>query len=714
MTKHAPLLKRGRAGERAGAPAAMVHAPLYYAFLSYSHADTATADWLHKQLERFRVPRSVAGHLTENGIAPKRLTPIFRDRHELAAASDLGEEIREALAASRYLIVLCSPAAARSRWTNAEIEVFKRLKGDDCVFAAIVAGEPFASDIPGREDEECLPPALRVHYDRRGRPTNKRAEPLCADLREGGDGRRMGFLKLVAGLLGVGLDELVQREATQRHRRLGYLAAASLAGMAVTSTLAITAIQARDEARDQRREAEGLVAFMLGDLKDKLEPIGRLDALDGVGSRVLAYYSKQDTSELLDEGLLQRSRALSLTAQVAYLRGDFNGAARLYHEAMDGTAEAVRRKPDDPQRLFDHAQNVFWVGDLARQQGRIDQAETAYREYKRLADRMVAIEPNNLKWRMEVQYARVNLGIIAMRRRQFAQAAHLFGSTLRPVESFATIDPDNGEYQRTLSNGLGWFADAERARGKLDSAIAARQRQISFVNRLISGGRADVGLQERLMPAHQGLGILLVWRGKREDGIQQFRLALAEADRLRAMEPANASWHDLATNARLELARNLLALGRRDEAAHETAIGCRVASTLRARDPKVSRWAALQTMCLSMRSRLALAVGDSARAVSLAEQAVASARAERSGDSVADRYRVAAAYRLLGDARQRAGDSQGARSAWSAGTAQLPKPTAETPSEMDVRAQLLRRLGHAEAANPIAAKLAMMGYVSQT
>ena len=98
-----------------------------------------------------------------------------------------------------------------------------------------------------------------------------------------GDGRRMGFLKLVAGMLGVGLDDLVQRETTRRHRRLAWLAAASLAGMAVTSTLAFTAIQARDAARDQRREAEGLVAFMLGDLKDKLEPIGRLDALDGVG-----------------------------------------------------------------------------------------------------------------------------------------------------------------------------------------------------------------------------------------------------------------------------------------------------------------------------------------------------------------------------------------------------------------------------------------------
>ena len=97
-------------------------------------------------------------------------------------------------------------------------------------------------------------------------------------------------------MLGVGLDELVQREQTRRQRRLATLAAASLAGMAVTSTLAMTSIQARDEARDQRREAEGLVGFMLGDLKDKLEPIGRLDVLDAVGAARSPITRAQDKS----------------------------------------------------------------------------------------------------------------------------------------------------------------------------------------------------------------------------------------------------------------------------------------------------------------------------------------------------------------------------------------------------------------------------------
>src|SRR5207302_2344714 len=141
-----------------------------------------------------------------------------------------------------------------------------------------------ASDLPGHEEEECFPPALRFKYDGRGHRTAKRADPLAADFRLEAEGRRLAFLKLVAGMLGVGLDELVQRDQTRRQRQLGFVAAASLAGMAVTSTLAATAIQSRNAAREQRRQAEGLVSFMVGDLRDKLEPIGKLDVLDRVGS----------------------------------------------------------------------------------------------------------------------------------------------------------------------------------------------------------------------------------------------------------------------------------------------------------------------------------------------------------------------------------------------------------------------------------------------
>jgi hypothetical protein len=172
----------------------------------------------------------MVGAEADLGTVPARLTPIFRDREELSAAGSLTEVIAEALAHSAALIVLCSPAAAASRWVNEEVRTFKRQHGERNVFAAILEGEPWASLIPGREDEECFPPALRFVVGADGQSSDQQAEPIAADLRPEEDGRRLGRLKLIAGLLGVRLDDLVQRELQRRQRRVTAIVAASLAG----------------------------------------------------------------------------------------------------------------------------------------------------------------------------------------------------------------------------------------------------------------------------------------------------------------------------------------------------------------------------------------------------------------------------------------------------------------------------------------------------
>ncbi len=680
--------------------------PRYFAFLSYSHRDKELAGWLYGQLEKFRVPKALAGRLAEHGVIPSRLTPVFRDEHELSASHDLGEEIRSALATSRFLIVLCSPNAAKSHWTNAEIEAFKRTRPDGEVLAAIASGEPFASEMPGREEEECFPPALRQKYDRRGKPTGKRAEPLAADLRGGDEARRIGFLKLVAGMLGVGLDELVQRETTRRQRRLAIVAAASLGGMAVTSTLAVAAIEARDAAREERRQAEGLVAYMVGDLKDKLEPIGRLDALNGVASRVLAYYSKQDTSQLSDAALLQRSRALSITAQVSAAQGKYGEAQALYRQALAGTSEAVRRAPGDPKRLFEHAQDIFWLGEVSRYNGQPDEAIAAFSEYKKLADRLVALEPDNLKWRMEGLYGVENSGILLYNQRRFDEAERQFQSTLGPMQNLVALDPQNSSYQEELPKVLSWLADALRAQGKLNAAIAPRERQVALLNRALSAGSSDVDIQSQLVVAHQAFGLLLAAQGQSDRGLQELRSAVDQADRLVAVEPANAQWKGWAAGTRTELARVLLGTGQHAEAEQQANAACQIAKSIQPANSAVGR----RSSCLVMRGKIALQSGAFADALLSVEQALPLAKQVRSDDSAHDQSQLASVYRVLGDAREGLGDHAGATSAWSAAFAALPKDVAEWPSEMDERALILQRLGRKAEAQRIASALNKMGY----
>ncbi len=712
MTEHARI-RKAAASRRSPARASRRKRrseARYFAFLSYSHKDSGLADWLHRQLEQFRVPSSLVGRISEHGAIPRRLTPIFRDERELAAATDLGEEIEEALRNSQFLIVLCSPAAARSRWTNAEIDAFKRTRPDGCILAAIAAGEPFASDSPDSAAEECFPPALRHRYDRLGRPTAKRAEPLAADLRGAGEARRIGFLKLVAGMLGVGLDDLVQREATQRQRRLGWLAAASIAGMALTSTLALTAIQARDAARDERREAEGLVAFMLGDLKGKLEPIGKLDALDGVGQKVLEYYRGQDASGLSDSGLMQRSQALSLTAQVAFQRGNLNAADKLFQEAMKGTEEAIRRAPDDPQRLFDHAQSVFHRAQIAAQTGRLADAERGFREYHSLADRMAKLQPHDLRWRMEVQYGEANLGFILLRLRRFPESAAQFAKAVQTIEAVAALDEGNVDYKLSTAETLAWLADAEIARGNLAAATSARQKQVALLQSLAAKS-GNVRLREKLIPAQHALGRMLAAGGRSGEALEEFSGAVAAAEQLMPAEPNNSVWLTYAANAHFALAD--YQIGRRNFAAAAAAFdrGCALASTLgrlnrTAVETRIALWS-----CSHRRGALSLAQGKAASALDHASQAETIARKIGSSDRAADSYFVARSLLLVGDAASRLGERERARTAWQQASA-LMQTSVQPPWERAVRAELLIRLGHTAQAQAVNAGLRQRGIIN--
>lgn len=689
----------------AATPSADGNAYRYWAFLSYSHADTKAADKLHRFLENFRLPDSLVGNDHPLGTIPKRLTPIFRDRHELAASSSLGREIEEALIASRYLIVLCSPAAVKSRWVDQEIRDYKRLHGEDRVLAAIVAGEPFSEG-----EDECFPPALRRRVGRDGKLTKQKVEPVAADLREDRDGQRIGSLKIAAGMLEVGLDDLVQREQQRRHKRMTWIVAGSILGMAFTTGLSVVALNARDTARDERRQAEGLVGFLLGDLKDELEPIGRLDALDQVGARALAYYERQDKSDLTDDQLAQRSKALTLLGQIATSRGDTDGALARYREATRSTGELVERSPGNPQRLFDHAQNIFWLGELARGRGRMDQAEAHYRQYGVLAERMVAAEPDNLKWQMEALYAKENIGIVLFYQRRFAEAAREIAQAMPIMERLAAKEPDNAEYQREYSNILAWLADAQMNEGRLQAAIVARERQIALLEAKFKSGTEDVTLREKMLPARQALGILYRETGRLSEAIRQFELAIAEANSLSAIEPDNATWKGFAATSHLELAGALLDRRRLTLAAQEAATGCQLVTALRQRDPTISTWQAAQTVCHSTQARLALSRGELESALASARRAVASASNEQSADAIRQRYQVASSRLLEGDALMRLGNRREALQVWEGALRQLPLNVTERPREMSDRAGLLRRLGRKLEAAKLQRRLADMGF----
>src|SRR4029079_1905454 len=83
----------------------------YWAFISYSSQDKTWGKWLARSLETYRIPKALICQETKDGTVPSRLASGSRERDECGAGSDVAEAIRDALAQSRSLIVVCSPNA---------------------------------------------------------------------------------------------------------------------------------------------------------------------------------------------------------------------------------------------------------------------------------------------------------------------------------------------------------------------------------------------------------------------------------------------------------------------------------------------------------------------------------------------------------------------------------------------------------------------------
>lgn len=263
----------------------------YKAFISYSHEDESWADWLHNQLEGYQPPADLN--------ISTALSPIFQDKEELAASRGLSETIEAALLASEYLIVVCSPAAAASKWVQTEIEVFINQGRDDYIFCLIVDGAPNSFD------EECLPGPL------------KHREPLAADVRGGGHARTNAVLRLIAGLLGVEFNDLRRREAS----------------------IAVLPFRDLSPGGDQQYLSDGLAEELsshLTQLRD-LRVISRTSAFQFRGSdlTVAAIGEQLDATYVVEGSIQTMGNALRVRVQLIDVRTDATRWSSTYNRDLN-------------------------------------------------------------------------------------------------------------------------------------------------------------------------------------------------------------------------------------------------------------------------------------------------------------------------------------------------------------------------------------------
>lgn len=179
-----------------------------WAAVSFLFEDACWCDWLYRGFDGARVPRTLQGKPSRDGLPyPERLSisPDPTDATQL-------ENYAETLQGSHHLIIVVSPASGRADLIHEHMRMFKANGGEERVIALVVKGEPASPAAePGNEsDREWLPKWLGWRFENNAFSPAGRDEPTVVDARLGISSLAEVRAQLFAALLGVQISELAE------------------------------------------------------------------------------------------------------------------------------------------------------------------------------------------------------------------------------------------------------------------------------------------------------------------------------------------------------------------------------------------------------------------------------------------------------------------------------------------------------------------------
>lgn len=677
----------------------------YRAFISYSHADEKTARWLMRKLEAYRVPSNLVGTPSPFGPIPAKLGQMFRDRDELPSSGNLSSTISAALSDSSAIVVICSTSSAQSRWVNAEIQAFRAANQDERIFSFIIDGDP-ASREPGIA---CFPSAL-IEPETDGGPER---EPLAADARKVGDGRERAFLKLVAGLLGVGFDDLVQREAQQRHRRMAIITIASLAGMALAIVLAVTAYVARNDAERRQAQAEDILGFMLGDLRKNLTKIGKLDLMRSVDDKATSYFATLDPRDLSDRTLEQQARSLTGIGEVRLNEGNYKEAMTAFNEAHNRTSALYDRQPENGQRLFDLSQAQYWIGFVALEQGRFEENRQWFVKYRDSTIKLAAMDRSNFAWQQEAAYGYHNIGVSDYRMGRYHESEQAMLAERELYTAWLKQRPNDYNLRFEAANIDSFLGSLMLEQGKLKEAESYYSAQEDAMRRNRIEDPDNIKWKDLHSDSKRFLTMVQAMQGKHEQARASALEAAQIVSELTELDPKNNVWSHYYGHANLWLAK--LTGQNRQEAQAYADKALSIISGVYTQEPSNEKVALSLARTRNFQSQLAL-WNDNTNTASKHTQAALDLVApfwklERKEDH---RIVMAEAYWLKGQAAHIEGDSAQANKHWQLALALLNegghKNTPFLRLEMLVRT--LNSLGRNAEAKVHIERLEQSGFVA--
>lgn len=465
---------------------------------------------------------------------PKTLRPVFRDRFDFSAGGSLRAQTLEALDQSNFLIVICSPGAARSEAVFEEIRLYKARRGERRILPIIIDGEP------GDPVAECFPRSLAFRVLPNGDLTDEPEHPIAADARSEGDGRFLARLKITSGLLGIPLDLLYRREARARRRQLRWRSA--LAG--VMALMAAGATVSAWTALRQAMEGERLLQIAF-------------DATSGVSRRSADLRDQFAVPVPAIASMLNEAEGTLLSATeggVFSRTSSWADLRRLVKRLFEDPALSKEARYRKALMLMSFADSYRTLGEIGQW---LDRAESA----QGLLLGLVATDPDVAEYQQDLMRAHNAVGDALTQKHDLAGALKAYGASHAIATRLTQREPGNVEFQSALAKASNEFGDAYTQSGDLDGAMQSYKVAFDIRKRLSEADAASPRWQRDLSISWNQIGDTHRHKKELGEALASYEQGFAIRKRLVADFPGNQTHErDLSISYNL-LGDTLLLLG---------------------------------------------------------------------------------------------------------------------------------------------------------
>jgi len=494
----------------------------------------------------------------------------------------------------------------------------------------------------------------------------------------------------------------------------GVVAAGALAFLSASAAQAARVARARDEAEARRSQAEALIDFMLTDLRDRLQPLGRLDVLDAVGEQALQYLSATPEDDIDDEELFRRVTTMQQIGQVRLDQGDLPEAREAFEGALSLNLELVARAPTNTDWLMGLGASHYWVGFVHWRVRELDAALEHFQQYLTVSTGLVERDPSNVDFLTELAYSHSNIGSVLQAQGEPEAAVEEFRAMREALEQLLAIDPDNTTWQADLAETYNTVGYALMDQGALPQAIREFQEEVRLKEALVALDSTDARRRTRLATANNYLGRALEMTGDLNGASSHYGQAVHLWSELSAYDTANVRWRQNLAMNQQQVASIRGANGDLTGALGLLRAIGQVRRDLAARDPSDPVWRRDEAETYIATADVLRRLGRTAEARSVLGSATATLSAlEEEGPVTNDLLHLqGAALIVAGEVRFQEGDVASAPGAWEDAVRILEPLVDESGNVRDV-AELVRALlylDRADEARPLVRRLEAAGY----